>query len=452
MRIFLFILLTLFVFSSYSQSDSITVLVKILDKKFGDPIQNVNSLVHFNEDKIYAISNSKGEFRVKVPNNVMSSFQLSHPQFISIKHEKRISGKTGLDTLFFEFKMEFIRSQEIEDMVVSAPGIPKVIYQSKRLHVEDFEILKDGNFLLLTYSKRLKKGSELLLFDGKTVLNTFQVPDNAEQLVRDYRGNAHVVCEENVFGIHVQGKNIGISSVPKDYFLTYISPILDTNKTKLYFSNFNPDFPAFEYFTFDQLDSSYKKIMHIEDDLMMELYRAEYKWADVRTKLWAKNKEIQTGVDAEVWVGANYFTQSIYYKELYAPLFHRNDSVFVFDYYKDKLFTYNESGDLMDSTSIYHHYNPRKTGWKKQLIQDKVTGQLYALYDRGGYSYLGWINVLTGEITEQVRLEYRYIEKVEIHNNFVYYVYRPFESPQKKYLYHERLPYDFGIGSIYSEN
>ena len=103
MRIFLFILLTLFVFSSYSQSDSITVLVKILDKKFGDPIQNVNSLVHFNEDRIYAISNSKGEFRVKVPNNVMSSFQLSHPQFISIKHEKRISGKTGLDTLFFEF-------------------------------------------------------------------------------------------------------------------------------------------------------------------------------------------------------------------------------------------------------------------------------------------------------------------------------------------------------------
>ena len=49
---------------------------------------------------------------------------------------------------------------------------------------------------------------------------------------------------------------------------------------------------TFEYFTFDQLDSSYKKIMHIEDDLMMELYSAEYKWADVRTKLWAKNKEI----------------------------------------------------------------------------------------------------------------------------------------------------------------
>ena len=60
---------------------------------------------------------------------------------------------------------------------------------------------------------------------------------------------------------------------------------------------------------------------------MMELYTSEYKWMDVRTKLWAKNKEIETGIAAEVWVGANYFTQSLYYEEAYAPMFHRNDSI-----------------------------------------------------------------------------------------------------------------------------
>jgi hypothetical protein len=183
--------------------------------------------------------------------------------------------------------------------------------------------------------------------------------------------------------------------------------------------------------------------MNIEDELMMELYRAEYKWADVRTKLWAKNRELQTGVDAEIWVGANYFTQSIYYKELYAPLFHRNDSLFVFDYYKDKLYTFDVNGNPIDSVAIYHHYNKRRTGWRSKLIQDKITGQIYALYDRAGYTYLGLIDTKSGEITEQVKLEYRYVEKVAVHDNMVYYVYRPFESIQKKYLYREGLPYSF---------
>ncbi len=183
--------------------------------------------------------------------------------------------------------------------------------------------------------------------------------------------------------------------------------------------------------------------MHVEDKLMMELYRSEYKWVDVRTKLWAKNKELATGIDAEIWVGANYFTQSIYYKELYAPLFHRNDSLFVFDYYKDMLYTYDRTGEALDSIGIYHHYNPRSSGWKKQLLQDRKTGEIYAVFDRAGYSYLGRVNTRSGIISEQVKLKYRYVDKIQVHGNFVYYIYRPFESAQKRYLYRERLPYEF---------
>jgi hypothetical protein len=196
------------------------------------------------------------------------------------------------------------------------------------------------------------------------------------------------------------------------------------------------------------LDSTYSKIINIKDDLMMELYRSEYKWVDVRTKLWAKNLELETGIDAEVYVGANYFTQSLYYKELYAPLFHRNDSLFVFDYYADKLFTFDAAGNKLDSVSIYHHYHPKSTGWKKHLIQDQITGQVYAVFDKAGFTYLGRIDTKTGEIAEKVRLEFRYIDKISIHNNFIYYVYRPYESVQKKFLYKERLPYDYEVSKL----
>lgn len=428
--------------------DSVVVVIQLVDGKSADPIQNVTGTFVANGETWSSESRSKGQITLKSPKGITIAASFKHYSYNPTTKELKIGKGYVDDSIFFEVKMEFVRVQELEATDVTAPGIPQLVYKSTRLHVQDFEVLADGRLVLLTYPKRLEKGSELLLYDGEKVINTFGVPGVATNLVRDYRGNPHVVCEENVFGIHVNGNTIGISSLEKEYFVKYVAPIVDTNVTKLYFSTFNPDYPAFEYFAYDQLDSTYLKIVGIEDELMMELYRAEYKWMDVRTKLWAKNKEIQTGIDAEVWVGANYFTQSIYYKELYAPLFHRNDSLFVFDYYKDKLFTFDATGSKMDSVGIYHHYQPKQTGWKKQLIQDRITGEIYAIYDRAGYAYIGWVDTKTGEINEYVRLDKRYADKIEINGNYVYYVYREFESIDKKHLWKQRLPYDFGAGTV----
>lgn len=424
--------------------DSTVVEIKLIEKQYGDAIQNVEVKIQIDSTQIVFNSNRLGIVYFPIANGKEFLLNGSHFKFNAIESKRKIPSKNIKDTISYIFEMEYTRVQNQSEMVVAAPGVPIVYFNSNRLSVSDFEMLPNGEMLLLAYPKRLKKGNELLVWDGKNIKRSFEVPDIAEELVRDYRGNPHIVCENNVYGVHLQQKEIVLSNIEKDYFLKYLAPILDTNKTKMYFSNFNKDYPAFEYYTYDQEDSTYSKILQIKDDLMMELYRSEYKWVDVRTKLWAKNLELQTGIDAEIYVGANYFTQSPYYKELYAPLFHRKDTLFVFDYYKDKLKTYNYLGEPIDSVAIYHHYNERKTGWKKELLQDDVTGQIYALYDRSGYTYLGWIDTKTGEITEQVKLEYRFVEKVAISNNFIYYIYRPFESPQKKYLYKERLPYTFG--------
>ena len=440
-RIILF-LFSLNVCSAFSQQDSVVVRVSIVDDRYGDPIKNATGVI-ISSDTLFGTSNSKGKFtkKIAVPTNL--NVRISHSQFLSDEQTKKLTKKYSGDTVVINFKLEFIKSQNVDSIVVFAPGSPQVVFSSPKLHVEDYVLFKNGEILLLTYQKRLKKGSELKIFNGNKITSSFQVPDRALELVHDYRGNAHVVCENNVYGIHQREDKVGLSRLDKSYFMTYLAPIVDTNASKMYFSNFNKDYPAFEYFTFDRIDSTYKKIMKIEDELMMELYRSEYKWVDVRTQLWAKNKEIKTGIDAEIWVGANYFTQSIYYKEAYAPLFHRDDTIYIFDYYKDLLFTFNKNGDGIDSLGIYHHYNPRSTGWKKNVIQDSKTGEVYAVFERAGYTYIGRIDLKTGEIPEQVRLKHRFIHKVSVNGNHVYYVYRPFESIQKKYLYRERLPYKF---------
>ncbi len=450
--VFLFLLILLSGHSNISlaQNDQPFIQINILDKRTGEGINNVNlSIKSENDATILKTSHGKGRVDVFLEENKSYELSFSHPLYNSLNAIRKIGFiEYNDDTLRWTFEMVPLSSRTLNEVVVRPPGVPDTVFQSEEISVADFEILPNGKMVLLTYPKQLKKGSDLKLYDGQQILSSFTIPDVAEEMVRDFRGNAHVICKENVFCVSLVKDTLQLATLPRDYFFNYVAPIVDTSTTKLFFSNFNELYPAFDYFAFDQLDSVYKRIAEIEDELMMELYRSEYKWVDVRTKLWAKYKELETGIDAEVWVGANYFTQSLYYKELYAPMFGKNDTFYVFDYYKDRLLSFDRNGEPLDSVSIYHHYNPKYTGWAKQLLQDRQTGMIYALYEKDGFTYLGLMDLKTGEVSEKVKLAFKYVDKVLVYNNSVYYIYRPFESAQKKFLYKERLPYQFEKAKI----
>jgi hypothetical protein len=49
------------------------------------------------------------------------------------------------------------------------------------------------------------------------------------------------------------------------------------------------------------------------------------------------------------------------------------------------------------------------------------------------------LNTSTGEIEKVHPLYYKYPEKLKVKNGYAYYIYRPFESLQNKYLYREKL-------------
>ncbi|MBM3164949.1 MAG: hypothetical protein FJZ80_05750 [Bacteroidetes bacterium] len=415
--------------------------VYCLDYKTLEPVSNVtiyfqngDSIMVFHSDRNGSVS---GLLNFESGTNELS-ISAQHPMY-EPQNYRKIFLQRPQNFTEIKILLKSIKQKNIDPIVVKAPGIPDTVFNSTEFHVSDFEISEKGDYVLLVYPKRNGQRNSILLCDAFTIKDTISLNGIGIEMTRDYRNNIHVVCQESIFRVDYQGDSLKLWAIPKNYFLDYLMPIIDSTSAKFFFSNFNNDYPAFDYFAWDLTDSTYRKIIHIEDSLMMELYRSELKWADVRTRLWAKRQEIETGLDAAIWTGANYFTQSIYYQVPYAPLFKVGDSIYVFDFPSDKMWVYNESGDPIRSTGLYLHYHKEQNGWKRKILQDAATGALYAVFEKDGITYLGRIDVMNGQIFAKHRIHHKYVENIRINRGFAYYIYRPFESFQKRFLYKERL-------------
>lgn len=416
----------------------VTLQGKVVDRGTQLPLQNAHVVV-VNENIEGAVTNFKGAFELKLPSENWLEFTLkiTYVGYDSMYVKVREFWDTDKETPIFQLDAKSIN---LGDAVIRAP-LPDTVHGSRIYSIQDFAFVED-DLLLMTYEKTLKRGAELRLIDGTSdeELSRYFLPETPKKFIRDYRGILNLEMENgNIFQIDIEKESILLSDVDTKEFKGRILPVLDSMNHALYFSTFQESYPAVDYMAYEMSESGYYKIKTIEDEIMMDMYRAEYKYMDVRTKLWAFQQEVNTGIDKEIWVGANIFTQSPYYEEIYAPLFFVQDTIYVFDHYSDQLFKYKDYKTPIDSLGIDYHKKSHKTGWDKLLLQDQALQDLYVVYYKHSITKLKRFNPSTGKIDGTFELHFKYAENHKIKDGYVYYIYHPFESPQKKFLYREEL-------------
>lgn len=438
---------TFFSFCSFAQqSDSVVVIIEIVDQD-SRQIEGVRVAITEGNSTLEIVSNEKGIATCRIGRFGEMKARFWHPDYSRQTIIEDIYDNSTLDTLYFTTSLTALSTLELDEVVVTVPGVPKVVFSSKLLSVQDFEIIDKDNAILLTYPKQLKKGSRLLLFDmDKTVLDSIEIEGEAVELVRDYENHVYLIHKEGCKRIIVSQNALKTIDISLYHYQRYLAPIVGTTKNKMFFSTYDEHYPAFDYYYLNVDDSSYTKFASVIDEVMMEQYRAEYRFVDhkdpiaVRQKLMIKNLELQTGIDAEIIYGRQFFTGSILYEAPFAPMFQLDDYLFLFDYHCDSLKTFDKNGKLLSEVSIAHDINERKSGWQKMLIKDRARNKIYAVFEKGGFHYLHRINLTTGELFTPIKLNHRYAEGIQVHNGYIYYVYRPFESNQKKYFWKEKLP------------
>ena len=375
--------LLLILVSSLNFAQDVIVKGKVVDVE-GDPVPGVKVFLSQSPDK-FVYTARTGEYKINIDKNSPDTLKFRTIRFDPAQQtiSKRMLNKGAkLGTIVVDITMP---DKTLKVFELWEDFMPDTIIDPVEWSVEDYEFV-DDQLVLLTYEKTLKKGAVLrLIGEDKEEIDKYYIPGVAIELKRDYRDNIHLLAEERVYLVTVIDSSIHVVLEDRDYYFKYVAPILDTIGDNIYFSNYSDVYPAFDYYEFNIKDSTYNVILELEDTFMMEFYRAEYKYVDVQTKLWAHQKQIETGIDKEIWVGATVFTNSIYYTPIYAPLFKTGeDSIVVFDHYKNRMFRYTPDEGFIDSTRISYHLQERKSGWEQPLIQDEENGKVYALFLKGG--------------------------------------------------------------------
>jgi len=432
---------------SMAQS-SVVCRFQLKDKDQHQSIEN--AAIRVNSLGIQELSDSKGNAFLSLPKKKLS-LRISHLAYkdSTIYLDLKTVAEDSIQiTIYLEYN-----PVNLDAAVIGAQEeLPDTVYGSKEYNVADFAFL-DESLLLLTYTKEdrwkrqeesqltLYHGNKLILLDNEGLeLDTIHIEAAAIQLYTDYLNEVFLITKTEVYAVTKDSNKLKIQTITESDFSNYIRPVFDSLNQHLLFSSWRADFPSFDYYSFSTLDSSIQHLRRVEDELQMQLLRSEYKYLDTRSKLDAYRLELKTGIDKELIAAQmSGFSNSLYAETLYAPCFVLYDSIFVFDHYHAELYKYNENRISSDSVNIAYMEDSEFKNWDKQLLHDPVKDDVFSLYERHGYRYLKKLDLSDAHALWSKRLKFRYPENVKVYNSKVYYIYRPFGSNQKRFLYSEEL-------------
>ena len=297
---------------------------------------------------------------------------------------------------------------------IVSSGEPDTVFGTWKFSVADYEFYED-KMVLLTYEKNLKKARIILADEQQTVLSSFDVPDVAKYLFKDYMGHINIICDEHIYRVKIADDVIRLASLPVAAFNERIRPCIDSFATDIYFSDFSRDYPEFTYYAYNPGSDKVSRLKTVTDHEQLKEVNMEYYFLRPKERLIARKLAAEYNVDkhriAAVMSGV---TQSMFYTPLYAPLHIMNDTVFIFDHYNNAILKYNTHYECIDSVPINYHHPVKWREWKHQVYIDREMAKVYALYEKGAHFYLKNIHTGTGRIVGSYQLSNKYVEKIKV--------------------------------------
>lgn len=377
----------------------------VLDDR-NKPIQNVG--IYSIDSTFLAITNQNGVFQLKAARtgDTIYSRHLSYKSVIHV-----------IDTLDFSkkivLKMEF-DEKSLPEVEISA-NKPHVAYSNKVMSVVDFEINEKGIYLI---AKRRRGTSLLHLNFACDTLKDMKISDDYYNIYKDVFGEMQLVSDNDVWQIGHKTYKDRVFEMelmyrkPTDYFLKLFGNITCATDTLLVGGKYFFFGQELYYYYFviggDQQPHEFHHCVNEENrDLMINLLNPRF--------------------------GTFYMSAGLLDpKPTYDPCFAYDNKLYLFSFDEDKLFIYNNKGEVVNEYPLTFHKYKNWNGkmkiikkWNKKVILDDATGKFYTIFLDGGVTTIKRCNLEEGTAeTVAVLGGFAFIENLRIYNGKAYFLFK----------------------------
>jgi hypothetical protein len=272
-------------------------------------------------------------------------------------------------------------------------------------------------------------------------IRDIQIKKNPSGLFEDCTGGIHLTYTDSVFELKLIGNSIAI--LPGNAYIEamdILSPCVISSEDNFIVKRLGPHNKLIEYLKIDRNTKKPGLLYTSCDRQLMRSLDDFAKANDIPVPLFNPNyrqpPQMTTTNDRQKWDNQQFYNQ-ILKKPLYAPIFEINDSVFVYDHFKDSAMVFTISGNYVRSFQISYHYFEN---WKSELLINEEKTKLYARYEIDGLTTLRQINPSTGKVMNLDILEkHIYPLQIQIRNNYAYYLYKHYLDNSIHHLYKQPL-------------
>jgi hypothetical protein len=395
------------------------------------PIEGVS--VSSRIQKVGTTTDSSGHFKIEVK-SLPVELSFARPGFTT----QKIRVSDSLDFIVF-----LQPNSMLEPVVIYAENEQRMAGNEKR-SIWNYAWL-DEQLVVCDYGTSLNDARLVYLtLDGDTI-SSIDCPVKPIDMFNDCLGGAHIQGKDSTYQFYYHEGKMGYLPAEANFMINFfLRRCAAEDDYNLYFAIQDGDSIV------NNSDASYK-YRSANDE--MWYFRGSKELADrylfckitddVTKKL--KQEEGSYGISplgktsmesAQSLAASRVFFDKIMIKEIYAPLYCANDSVYIIDHINNGILRFDHFGNYSSKVPIYYSSNKN---FKRQCFQDPYTGRVYVRFEKSGVTFLRELNLHSGALGEEIRLPHVFLENISIRNGFVYYLHRDDASREDRLLSRYRL-------------
>ena len=454
MRSHLLIIGLLFCLSLQSQ-DVVSFVIEgqVTDKATGEPVENANIVIK--DQGVGATTDELGIFTLNIK-RLPFTLVFSHVSYESLS---RSFNYPPIRMLNIQLKSSVV---PLEEVVISSSRID-TLFRDDKYAVLDYEVLDDG-ILLLIYKARLTS-CELLVtdFSGKEKQNLAVLPGKPLALFKDCLQHIHILTNKKIFEVFLQDSSIMLhKGIDKKEFTEAMNGCLFEIGNKLYFEDLAyHNFMKRCYYVRKEdslrheltLIADEKKIDMLADNPFDRRFLSESGSKITLGNMRSTEQDLEL-ID-EIRSESNYsrFIKMAYYTKVNAPVFPLGDSVCIFNHPNNRIEIFSHMDSLVGTTPVTYHLKSKKntlqtvidafapaSEWLEEIYMDRKKWKAYTLFQNiNGTRDLMEIDLFSGKTEYVLTIPFPYVQKMNIHDGFIYFIYKGWGEGQNKKLFRQKI-------------